>query len=104
MITEILVTGLVSIPIGATIGYILFKKTTLFDFMKERSINKVIKNPEVLKKKLEESGELFDNGKKLNYNIITNEDGKEILEVKTEIAKEKIELTKKAPVKAKKKK
>jgi len=92
MLTEIVVCGIIAILFGLGLGYFLFKKTTLFDFMKDRRINKILKNPENLKKKLEESGELIDNGKKISYEISQTPEGRDFLVSKTEIVKEKAQL------------
>lgn len=58
------------------------KHTNLSDKIAHREVNKVLNNPQVLKEKLESSGELVDLGEKLDFKIVKNEEGKEVLEVK----------------------
>src|SRR4030042_6977254 len=102
-LSEIIITGIAGIILGFLIGVILFKKVKLFEWLNKKKLNKVVGNPQVLKKKLEENGEIYDRGEKIHVGIITS-GGKEFLDIKRDPkAKEEMPKPKKKK-KAKKKK
>ena len=84
MIIELVVVGGVAGILGYSLAMTIYKKTKVLDKYKERKINKVLNDPHELKRKLEQSGEIVDLGEKVIYEVVTNEEGKEVLEVRRE--------------------
>lgn len=74
MILEIIATLLVGVLIGAVLTKFLDKQFNLASKMKkniqERQLNRVTRNPELLKKKLESNGEIVDDGEKISFDIV----------------------------------
>lgn len=94
-LSEIIVTGIAGIILGFIIGFIVFKKLKIVEWLDKKKLSKVIKDPQFLKKKLEENGEIYDMGEKIHVWVITS-GGKEILEIKRDPkAKEEIPKLKK---------
>lgn len=81
-LSEIIITGIAGIILGFIIGFIVFKKFKLMEWLAKQKLNKVIKNPQILKKKLEENGEIYDMGEKIHIGITEDSGGKEILDIK----------------------
>ncbi len=97
------VLGVIFLLIGGGIGYLIGKKTNWLEKLSKVSLerNKILKNPKLLKKKIEESAkklnphaegnlEMFDGQEKINMNIETK-DGKEVLNITKSIPIEVIE-------------
>lgn len=92
MILEIIAVGLGGILIGVIIAYPIFKKTKILDKIANRERDKILKDPNLLKEKLEENSDiLVDRGEKLNYSVVKNEEGKEVLDLKMEPIKIKLQ-------------
>jgi hypothetical protein len=100
-LSEIIVICIAGIILGLLIGYILFKKFKLDKWIKNKKLNKVIKNLEILKKKLEENGEIIDMGKKIHIEVIESPGGKGVLNI---IRDPKMKEDKPKPKKKKKRK
>lgn len=87
---EALIITVAALGIGILIGYPLFRKFKFIEKAQDKSIQKIVNDPEALKAKLEKSGEIVDLGEKVEFFIKTDESGKKVLDFK----KQKVELPK----------
>ena len=100
---SLIILGVIFLLIGGGIGYLIGKKTNWLEKLSKIDLerNKILKNPKLLKKKIEESAkklnphaegnlEIFDGPEKINMNI-ENKDGKEVLNITKSIPKEVVE-------------
>jgi len=93
MIIEIILVLMIALGLGALILYILSKYTPILSNFSNRSINKVLNNPEVLKSKLEANGDIIDMGEQIKISIIKDSEGKDVLDIKKEPKTEEIDET-----------
>ena len=102
---SLIVLGVIFLLIGGGIGYLVGKKTNWLEKLSKVNLerNKILKNPRLLKKKIEESAkrlnphaegnlEMFDGQERINMNI-ESKDGKEVLNITKSIPKEAVEAT-----------
>ncbi len=97
---SLIVLGVIFLLIGGGIGYLVGKKTNWLEKLSKVNLerNKILKNPRLLKKKIEESAkrlnphaegnlEMFEGQERINMNI-ENKDGKEVFNITKSIPKE----------------
>lgn len=102
MLFEIIIIGILGIFIGAFVGKFLFGNLKLFERLEQRKIEKIINNPENLKQRLEENGEIIDMGEKITFEIVRNSKGKKVINFerkKAKAEKNRIEKKKEPPKK-----
>ncbi len=99
-IISLIVLGVIFLLIGGGIGYLVGKKTNWLEKLSkiDSERNKILKNPKLLKEKIEASAkklnphaegnlEMFDGPEKISMNI-ENKDGKDVLNITKSIPKE----------------
>lgn len=107
--TEIIVVGSCGMIIGLLISYLLFRNKSIGNWIEKfltkdgRVRNKIINNPELLKKELEKNSEIIDiadvsKREKISYKVV-EEKGKKKLVEEREKMKDEEEPKKKAPKK-----
>lgn len=93
---EILIIGIAGIFFGAVIGRVLFKNFKIIEKIETQILGKTLNDPEKLKQRLEENGEIVDMGEKLEFKIKKNKEGKEILDIE----RKKIKVKEKKQIKS----
>jgi hypothetical protein len=87
MILELIVVGVGGILVGIIIGYPIYKKTKILDKIENRARNKILNDPELLKKELDKNS-IYETNKNEDtvklVPVVIEKDGKKVLEIKKE--------------------
>lgn len=108
---ETLVVITIAILLGAVLGHIFKKKIKRFLNKKQKEMDKIINDPDLLVEKLNNNGQMVDSGEELKYSVVEEDGVRKVSLTKTKVkpessprpqaGKKKVSKKKKIPIKKK---